>query len=330
MGSYSVVSFDRGSMTLRLRREDSPAAHDSDDDEDDDDSGADAEMSAPAASASSAAALLAEARRLRSARAPAMEMDADMDRGDGDDEDTDTPAAAASTPAPPLGRGRRERRAGAISGQVKEAEIRRISGSIQRIQRSIGRLSPYSTQGAQSATTTATSGRHRVVRTTADNMHSEMRAISDMLRGKHWQLEDGQIRTSDGEEVDGGDFRTPVPHCGHCTIMLSVLGLPLTTPTAGRYNMASNNNYPLPDEVKRSRDVVLRILNGGEDRPDDSDDEDSKAGGEYDLPLNRILDIFFPGNHGNYAELWNQVSRNPAMLDELWSWIFAAVYRNVG
>lgn len=123
---------------------------------------------------------------------------------------------------------------------------------------------PYNMQGAQKATTKVTL-RNGTVKSfsTKDNMHSEMAAIQWMLDNGFWVLYLGNIIWSDNlSPVSSDEFQTTEPHCGFCSVMLAILGLPLSKPTKGNYNMACNFNYPLPKIIKEDPYVLARLLSG--------------------------------------------------------------------
>lgn len=88
-----------------------------------------------------------------------------------------------------------------------------------------------------------------------------MMAVDWMLSNGHWKLSLGFIIWSDDStEVTGEQFITSEPHCGFCTVMLQVLGLPHSRPTKGNYNYACNLNYPLPELIKRDANVLAKLL----------------------------------------------------------------------
>jgi hypothetical protein len=133
---------------------------------------------------------------------------------------------------------------------------------VQTIRASIGNVQqPYAMQtyvaGGQSATTTVTWAPNPAEAfTTSGQMHSEMRAVDAMLRNGEWTLTGHAIT----ENVTAGDFSTDLQHCGWCTVMLAALNLPIGRPTAGRYNLAANLEYPVPAEVHDSADVVFYLF----------------------------------------------------------------------
>ena len=126
------------------------------------------------------------------------------------------------------------------------------------------RFQPYNMAGAQKATTRVTL-RGGTVKSfsTKDNMHSEMVATQWMLNEGHWILSLGTIIWSDNfTAVSSDEFKTTEPHCGFCSIMLAVLGLPLSKPTKGNYNLACNFGYPVPKAIKEDPYVLARLLSG--------------------------------------------------------------------
>ena len=132
-----------------------------------------------------------------------------------------------------------------------------ITASVANLQRGL-MMADY-VAGAQSATTTVSWPPADPVElefTTAGQMHSEMRATGAMLADGSWTLNGHLI----AEDVSGNAFSTNLPHCGWCTVMLVGLGLPIGTPTAGRYNYAANLDYPLPEVVRESPDLVFYLI----------------------------------------------------------------------
>lgn len=127
----------------------------------------------------------------------------------------------------------------------------------------------YDMDGGMKATTTAAyqpvvGESYSQVYTTVDNMHSEMVAVQDMLDRGYWKLEDGRVWRIDGAALLHEEFSTTEPHCGHCTIALSVLGLPFASPSRGRYNLAGNCDYPLPRQVANDPMTLTRYRHSGQ------------------------------------------------------------------
>lgn len=197
----------------------------------------------------------------------------------------------------------------------------------------------YSMKGKQKATTTVTlkNGTKKKFSTTT-NMHSEMTATEWMLANGHWTLFLGMIVWADDwSGVTSAQFATGEPHCGFCTLMLQVLGLPLGTPTRGNYNLAGNFNYPLPAAVRESPYVMARVLDHG-----------SYSGFHrikrlldklISVPSDQwVLSIFgwayvnengYVGNPQGYLVLtWADIVRheNGRLLAELWRFVFQSIY----
>lgn len=100
---------------------------------------------------------------------------------------------------------------------------------------------------------------------TRDQMHSEMRALGDMLGHNTWQLtNDGQVKGAEGEEITTWNYSTDLAHCRFCTVMLYLLGLPIKEgyATSQNYKKANELNYPLPEQVRESPVVLGRLLAG--------------------------------------------------------------------
>jgi len=139
----------------------------------------------------------------------------------------------------------------------------KLTQSINLIRNTIRKkqkLAKYQMHDKQSATTTARHGDLEIRKSTSpDTMHAEMVAIKEMLDKGAWRLINGRIKTAQGHDVELENFSTDACHCGFCTIMLRVLGLPLGRPTAGNHILAGNDNYPLPTEIKYDPLVVVRV-----------------------------------------------------------------------
>jgi hypothetical protein len=132
-----------------------------------------------------------------------------------------------------------------------------ITASVANLQHGL-HMADY-VAGAQSATTTVSWPPHdpeQLEFTTAGQMHSEMRATAAMLADGAWTLNGHAI----AEGVSANEFSTDLAHCGWCTVMLVALGLPIGTPTAGRYNYAANLDYPVPDPVRESSEVLFYLI----------------------------------------------------------------------
>lgn len=151
-----------------------------------------------------------------------------------------------------------------VSFDSQSPILQTIVASIRNIQ------GPYAMQpyvaGDQQATTTVSwppDEPETETFTTAGQMHSEMRAVATMLDEDAWTLQGHAI----AEHVTSAEFTTDLPHCGWCTVMLAVLGLPIGTPTAGRYNFAANLEYPVPSQVRERPNVLFFLIDsaGGDD-----------------------------------------------------------------
>lgn len=121
-------------------------------------------------------------------------------------------------------------------------------------------LVPYNAGGAQGAVTTLNfpANAQNGAYPTNKQMHSEMRALKFALTS-NWNLTAAGQVAGVGGAITPATFSTDLPHCGYCTVMLHVLGLPFSTPppppvgpSRGRYNAAINLGYPVPEAVERS------------------------------------------------------------------------------
>lgn len=123
---------------------------------------------------------------------------------------------------------------------------------------------PYDMKGSKSATTTVTLRDNTQLKfRTKNQMHSEMVAIEYMLEIGEWIVDLGVIVWCDGTPITAEQFSTTEPHCGFCTFFLSALWLPLTTPTYGRFQLASRLSYQLPIELEINPCFMARILDRG-------------------------------------------------------------------
>jgi len=173
--------------------------------------------------------------------------------------------------------------------QLGSEELRRLKDlttkSIEAIFGQISGLGPYEPGDAQKAKT-------RVVwppdvdftSATKDQEHSEMVGLGEMLPNARnlWDVSDaGTVVADNGHPIGGGNYWTDLPHCGHCTILLHVLELPLTEPTNGRYNFASHLNYVLPPEVRESLPTLALLVN-----------KNQNGGGEGYVVVKRMVNAF--------------------------------------
>ena len=111
--------------------------------------------------------------------------------------------------------------------------------------------SEYGTKGAEAAVTQYVPIDKEY--STHDQMHSEMCAI-DANR----PLQPGRT-TGVSPNTRSSDFKTDLPHCGHCTFFLAQLALPMGTPTKGLFQLAGQDLYPLPDSLKTNSALLTRI-----------------------------------------------------------------------
>jgi hypothetical protein len=153
-------------------------------------------------------------------------------------------------------------------GRIQTVEAA-ATASINTIFGQIGGFGQYNLQGAQHATTTLTWPPNApIVKNTTNQQHSEMVALAAALpRDGHgwWQMNAaGQVVAVPAAAIGGANFATNQPHCGHCTIMLHILNLPLGTPTQGRYNQAVNLAYTVPRDMTHDINVLCRLHNSNQ------------------------------------------------------------------
>lgn len=150
---------------------------------------------------------------------------------------------------------------GAAADVTKQAAGHQAA--IKKIQDTIPQFRPYTTGGQEKATTSALNQYAELVDTsTRDNMHSEMVMVGNMLDSGAYSLVEGTVVDWKGKALSQDDFFTDVPHCGYCSIMLQCLGLPLSEPTKGRFNKATQHNYPIPKKIQEDPQVIARFLGG--------------------------------------------------------------------
>jgi len=90
-------------------------------------------------------------------------------------------------------------------------------------------------------------------------MHSEMVALQDQLQTGPLNVgADGRI-SAGGDPVPAAQFATNMPHCGFCTFLLSILGMPLGLGTKGKSNLGYQS-YPVPLSIKQEPKVLVNIL----------------------------------------------------------------------
>jgi hypothetical protein len=143
---------------------------------------------------------------------------------------------------------------------VRELEARCAAAVKRRVRDVYAEVDciPYKA-GAQSATTTMYGIPYSTGGKGFDNMHSEMVALQDQLqRGRVNLGADGKV-SSGGLPVPAAQFTTDMPHCGFCTFLLSILGLPLGRATKGKSNLGYLS-YPVPLLIKQEPGVLVNIL----------------------------------------------------------------------
>lgn len=124
---------------------------------------------------------------------------------------------------------------------------------------------PYDAGGAQKAVTTVLwppAGPHRYH--TTMQQHSEMVSVgaSSAAPAPIWSVNaGGHVVANNGAAITGANYFTDLPHCGYCTVMLWMLGLPLGLPTRGRYNLAVNLDYLVPANVFNNVEILSRLIN---------------------------------------------------------------------
>ena len=174
-----------------------------------------------------------------------------------------------------------------FNGNAEKKAAEMIHSSIKKIQQAIaqqGAIYHYKLDGAESAIATYTdsSGASFEKPTSADNMHAEMCLAEQLLSGDVWKLEAGKITCATGA-VSGMAFKTNVPHCGYCSVVLHVLGLPLTMASVTSHNKASEGIYPLPRQLVGDHAFLARMVGAG---------KNDRAAYEA---LKQILDVFVSG-----------------------------------
>lgn len=157
-----------------------------------------------------------------------------------------------------------------ITGQDLEQLLDNTAKSIAEIQNEIDEhhvFVPYTTGGAEKARTLvnwppADPKRYE----TTQQRHSEMVALTASTAPPAiWHVDQtGHVIANNGHDITGANYVTDLPHCGYCTVMIWVLGLPLGQPTKGRYNQAVNLGYSIPVNVQDNVDVLTRLLNSNQ------------------------------------------------------------------
>lgn len=287
------------------------------------------------------------------------QQDSNQEPSDNDDDQDNTSNAVETKQAPPpSGRSRRTTKAN-LTGQVLKQIVAGIVSRIEAIQARAGRLQNYtlttstpapkpqakpkpkasSTTDQQSATSVVSNQSAKTTtRWTDENgalqeesyvttggKHSEMVALEDMLDNGLWILRaDGLVTTADGSEVAKANFKTPLPHCAFCTVMLTVLGLPRTIPTKGSHLKGANAEYPLPRDVEGSEAVLRAILDPPEtDHNDDDEDDIKRSPMSLDSLLEKIYPVFQPSSE---ASSRFELAVKDGRLKDIWTWIFQAIY----
>ncbi len=150
-----------------------------------------------------------------------------------------------------------------LTSQDIDPLINTAKTSIGAIQTAIGDFSPYSTHGEQGAKTTVNWPPTAPIEySTTAQEHSEMVALEGSFNRGIWNVNgNGLVVANNGTAINFTNYRTNLPHCGYCTIMLYTLGLPRGTDTKGRYNLAVNLEYMMPNSVVDSFNLLARMVN---------------------------------------------------------------------
>jgi hypothetical protein len=188
-----------------------------------------------------------------------------------------------------------------VTGDKKRAAINfikaRIAGIVGTIPR--GDIGAYKMKGAQKAHTHA----GEQVFETSHQMHSEMMALAHQLETGAWKLEGGKIVDKAGRPIPPSEFATEEPHCGQCTVLMRVLGLPLTKPTLGLGTKAGNHEYPVPKAIRTDK-AVLDALTGD---------------------VLKVAATFARVDKNTPPPTWEQVAANDKVINGIWELIWTAV-----
>ncbi|MEN3332744.1 MAG: hypothetical protein V7641_2109 [Blastocatellia bacterium] len=229
------------------------------------------------------------------------------------------------------------------------------SDSIRSIQSAVGHFSPYQTEDAQLAKTTVywpPAG--PVTSATKEQEHSEMVALGKTLAPQAiWQVDAaGQVVAVNGNAISHVNYFTDLPHCGYCTIMLYVLGLPLGVATKGRYNLAVNLDYTVPGPVFENFSLLARLVDSNIAGPtgwvaikhminafiqNNSAEWVLAVGGFYVTDNNvvdnpgaaLVLDWVTEAKDHNVNVNVNHYGQN-SLLKTLWKFVYQGIFDNVG
>jgi len=148
----------------------------------------------------------------------------------------------------------------------------KIRSSIRKVFRQVDDLDFTYTAGAQAAQTTLTLGGDKVKKKTSGNKHSEMGVLETGLQKKLLTItENGNIEVIDEEDsrpIDSSEFKTTnakgdhsMDHCGYCTFMLTMTGVPTELPTFQPSVFAgAQKQYPIPDLIRRHPAIIAKAL----------------------------------------------------------------------
>lgn len=153
-----------------------------------------------------------------------------------------------------------------VDEMVRTVRDRSILGRVWPALADRHRFVAYDLESAQQAHTRVRWDGTETQYSTAEQMHSEMVAVTEMLAAGDWLLDDdGRVTgAADDGPITVDHFRTNVPHCRFCTVALHLLGLPIGRgrATKGNYKKAAELEYRLPEPVRDSPVVLGRLLDG--------------------------------------------------------------------
>lgn len=206
--------------------------------------------------------------------------------------------------------------------------------AVVAVQNLVDEFEVYAMLGAMKASTTVRlPGNIEKSFQTRDNMHSEMAALEYMLDEGLWRLYLGFVVDAESNAIKPEDFRTVEPHCGFCTVILTVLGLPLGKATRGNYNLATNCNYPLPEQVRKDPHVLARLLGGSYCAFSDVKRLLNSFVNDKRWMLQIMDGVVVDDDHYTSPEpddlviCWDQIVKNEDVLSSLWAHIFKGIYQ---
>jgi hypothetical protein len=125
--------------------------------------------------------------------------------------------------------------------------------------------------GAQGAKTELKIGINTYTKSTTDNMHAEMMVLKEAEKKGDLTINpQGEIVLQDGTSILQGAMKTTtsgqgneqMPHCGYCSVFLTLLGVPAEKPTSQPSVFAGSQggkSYIIPKFISHSTPFIVKV-----------------------------------------------------------------------